>query len=58
MGQMWKLNPSDFAFLGEEDRRCYYWKVVKGFERPRALMPKINNLEETVWTGVVSSFRL
>jgi len=41
MGQIWKLNPSDFAFLWEECRRCFYLKVVKGFQRPPALMPKI-----------------
>lgn len=37
----WKLSPSDFAFLLEECRRCFYLKVVKGFYRPRPIMPKI-----------------
>ena len=41
MGHLWKLNPSDFAFLWEECRRCFYLKVVKGFKRPPASMPKI-----------------
>lgn len=37
----WKLSPSDFAFLWEECKRCFYLKVVKGFQRPRGAMPKI-----------------
>lgn len=38
---IWKLSPSDFAFLWEECKRCFYLKVVKGFYRPRLIMPKI-----------------
>ncbi|MBI4638497.1 MAG: PD-(D/E)XK nuclease family protein [Candidatus Rokubacteria bacterium] len=37
----WKLRPSDFAFLWRECRRCFYLKIVSGFPRPRAVMPKI-----------------
>jgi hypothetical protein len=37
----WKLSPSDFAFLWEECKRCFYLKVVSGFSRPRMPMPKI-----------------
>jgi hypothetical protein len=37
----WKLSPSDFAFLWEECRRCFYLKVVAGFQRPRSILPKI-----------------
>lgn len=37
----WKLSPSDFAFLWEECKRCFYLKVVSGFQRPRPTMPKI-----------------
>lgn len=36
-----KLTPSDFAFLWEECKRCFYLKVVLGFVRPRPTMPKI-----------------
>jgi hypothetical protein len=36
-----KLSPSDFAFLWDECRRCFYLKVVSGFPRPRGIMPKI-----------------
>ena len=37
----WKLSPSDFAFLWEECRRCFYLKVAIGFQRPRPPIPKI-----------------
>jgi hypothetical protein len=37
----WVLNPSDFAFLWEECKRCFYLKVREGFRRPSAAMPKI-----------------
>lgn len=39
--RQWKLSPSDFAFLWEECKRCFYLKVVHGFNRPRSPMPKI-----------------
>ncbi len=37
----WKLSPSDFSFLWEECRRCFYLKTVTKFNRPRPIMPKI-----------------
>jgi hypothetical protein len=40
-GRLWKLSPSDFAFLWEECKRCFYLKAVNGFQRPRMPMPKI-----------------
>lgn len=40
----WKLSPSDFAFLWEECKRCFYLKVVKGFRRPSMPMPRIFNV--------------
>jgi hypothetical protein len=40
----WKLTPSDFAFLWEECKRCFYLKVARGFSRPRPIMPKIFTL--------------
>jgi len=40
----WVLNPSDFAFLWEECRRCFYLKVVTNFPRPRTPMPGIFRL--------------
>lgn len=36
-----KLSPSDFAFLYQECKRCFYLKVVHGFARPRTTMPGI-----------------
>lgn len=37
----WKLSPSDFAFLWDECRRCFYLKVVMGIPRPAGPFPKI-----------------
>ncbi len=37
----WKLNPSDFAFLWERCKRCFYLKVVDDFNRPRMPFPRI-----------------
>jgi len=37
----WKLSPSDFAFLWEECKRCFYLKVARDFGRPRSIMPKV-----------------
>lgn len=36
-----KLAPSDFGFLWDECRRCFYLKVAKGIGRPRTVMPSI-----------------
>jgi hypothetical protein len=43
MPQVWKLSPSDLTFLWSECRRCFYLKVVQGFPRPWAGMPRIFN---------------
>ena len=40
-GKNWPLNPSDFAFLGEECKSCFYLKIVAGFRRPGGPMLKI-----------------
>src|SRR5437870_12376527 len=37
----YKLSPSDFAFLWEDCKRCFYQKVVHGVAQPRTPMPKI-----------------
>jgi hypothetical protein len=37
----YKLSPSDFAFLWEECKCCFYLKVVRGFDRPRMAFPSI-----------------
>lgn len=36
-----KLSPSDLTFLWDECPRCFYLKVVKGFNRPPTAFPKI-----------------
>lgn len=36
-----KLAPSDFAFLWDECKRCFYLKVALGIERPKTPMPGI-----------------
>lgn len=43
-GKVWKLSPSDFAFLWGECKRCFYLKNVVGFQRPRSIMPRIFNV--------------
>ena len=41
--KIWKLSPSDFSFLWEECKRCFYLKA-KGFYRPQPIFPKIFNI--------------
>lgn len=36
-----ELSPSDFAFLWQECKRCFYLKVTLGFGRPRMAFPQI-----------------
>lgn len=40
-GEAFKLSPSDFAFLWEECKRCFYLKVRGILPRPRTAMPRI-----------------
>src|SRR4051794_7826174 len=39
--KIYRLTPSDFAFVWQECRRCFWLKVVEGFDRPRSPMPAI-----------------
>lgn len=39
-----KLSPSDFAFLWQDCKTCFYLKVARRWERPRTIMPKIFNV--------------
>lgn len=41
--KIWKLSPSDFAFLWKECKRCFYLKA-RGFYRPQPIFPKIFNI--------------
>lgn len=36
-----KLSPSDFAFLWDECKRCFYLKVARGFPPPQQPFPRI-----------------
>ena len=38
---MYKLSPSDFAYLYEECKHCYYLKVRRGIDRPKGVFPAI-----------------
>jgi len=38
---MYKLSPSDFAYLYEECKHCYYLKVRRGIDRPKGIFPAI-----------------
>lgn len=39
--KLFKLSPSDFKYLWEDCKRCYYSKVVNGIELPSIGMPGI-----------------
>ena len=41
MSEIFKLSPSDFGFLYDECKRCFYLKVKHNFNRPRSIMPSI-----------------
>lgn len=38
---MYKLSPSDFAYLYEECKHCYYLKIRKGIGRPQGVFPAV-----------------
>lgn len=46
-----KLAPSDFAFLWDECRRCFYLKVALGIDRPRTPMPSIFSVIDSKMKG-------
>lgn len=37
----YKLSPSDFAYLYQDCKHCYYLKVKKGLDKPRSIMPGV-----------------
>jgi hypothetical protein len=51
----WTLSPSDFAFLWEECKCCFYLKLVRNFKRPSTPFPgifsKIGGLQKTFFDG-------
>ena len=38
---MYKLSPSDFAYLYQDCKHCYYLKVKKGLDKPKSIMPGV-----------------
>ncbi|MFQ5874584.1 MAG: hypothetical protein ACE5JL_12395, partial [Dehalococcoidia bacterium] len=49
MATNFRLSPSDFAFLWEECKRCFYLKVAGNYDRPRTPMPSIfKRIESTM----------
>jgi len=47
----YKLSPSDFAFLWEECKCCFYLKVAMGFDRPRSAFPSIFGAIDSAMTA-------
>jgi len=52
-----KLSPSDFAFLWEECKCCFYLKVVRGFDRPRMPFPGIFTVIDKAMTASYNGMR-
>ena len=54
-----KLSPSDFAFLYEDCKRCFYLKVVKEIRQPSkpmaAIFTKIDKQEKVAFQDVIMS---
>ncbi len=50
---MYKLSPSDFAFLYEECKHCYYLKVKHGITQPSMPMPGIFSAINTRLQGLL-----
>ena len=51
LGKNWTLSPSNFAFLWEECKRCFYLKIVSGVRRPGGPMPKIFTIIDAQMKG-------
>lgn len=51
----WKLSPSDFAFLWEQCKRCFYIKVIHGIRQPSmpmaGIFKRIENLQQSFYDG-------
>ena len=56
MSELFKLSPSDFGFLYDECKRCFYLKVKHNFGRPRSIMPsifiKIDSIMKDYFEGI------
>jgi len=53
--KIYKLSPSDFAYLYEECKLCYFLKGRGLIERPRGIMPGVfNAINSRVQTGLIN----
>jgi len=52
-----KLSPSDFAFLWQECKRCFYLKVARGFGRPQLPFPGIFGTIDGAMTACYNGMR-
>ncbi|MBN1136714.1 MAG: PD-(D/E)XK nuclease family protein [Anaerolineae bacterium] len=52
-----KLSPSDFAFLWEECKCCFYLKVVRKFDRPHMAFPGIFRAIDSAMTACYNGRR-
>ena len=50
---MYKLSPSDFAYLYEECKHCYYLKVRRGINRPSSPFPGVFSALNTRLQGAL-----
>jgi CRISPR/Cas system-associated exonuclease Cas4 (RecB family) len=53
INSMYKLSPSDFAYLYEECKHCYYLKVRKGINRPFSPFPGVFSALNTRLQGAL-----
>jgi hypothetical protein len=51
MPETYKLSPSYLTFLWEDCPRCFYLKVVRGFDRPWSGLPRIFTQIDGLMTG-------
>jgi hypothetical protein len=51
MSEAYKLSPSYLTFLWNECPRCFYLKVVRGFDRPWSGLPRIFTQIDSLMTG-------
>ena len=56
--QLYKLSPSDFAYLYEECKCCYYLKVKQGIQRPQMPFPGVFSALNTRLQGTLVGHEL
>jgi len=48
---MYKLSPSDFAYLYEDCKLCYWLKVKKGIQPPPGIFPGVFSTMNSIVQG-------